>query len=240
MKTKLLTLVFALAVGAAAYGQENCQAVFDKVLDDASFYRKMVDKTGFEMSYRVRVVMKSGQVYTDQTRLKYTGDKYFLSSATTEVYRDKKDMVTIDKANRMIMVISAAASQMQVGNSYMPFMDSIRRQTIVKSCEREFGSVKPGVGYLKIILVPKSNTFVSRQGIERAVYWVDLAKNEVSKVKVVCKADGDWTIRDYEVVIDEVKYEVKGEAFQGSAIARVTNGGRVLSTFSAYKFIDKR
>jgi hypothetical protein len=240
IRSGLLTVLVLGCTIAQAFQQDDCQTLFKKVIEKTSEQRKMANEKGFEMVSRIKITQENNQVFTDQMEVRLSGKKYHYKSKTLSMYQDEASLVTIQHDSKVVFITKAqpASFREKQFSQMLTVMDSLQRHMSFQSCSKEFGAVKKGEGYRKIVFMPTAE--LKAAGIKQIAYWLHEPTTTVRKISISYAAGNDYGLKEYELIVDELSYSYTANPFDGKATQKVLSNNKLRSEFIGYELIDKR
>lgn len=239
MKRILVGLMVLLSWTVQAQ-QDDCQGLLRKVAERMRVLRQSGNVNGFEMKCRIVVTAENGEVKQEPMEVMVKGNKYHYKTGETSLYQDSKTMVVVQRAQRTVFLTKAIPDQQRQDQltNMIKLQDSLQRHLELRQCSREFGTVKPGEGFIKMTFAPAKD--IEGLGLRSITYWVAAGTPEITKIQVDYTPGSGYGIKKYELIVEKMDAGTKTEPFPGEATLMAMQGGKLRSEFKNYQLIDKR
>lgn len=238
---KVTVFILSLHLAGIVYAQEDCAGIFKKATDQVRSMRLLAqNRNGFEMQCRIRITPEKGAIVEEYLQVIAYKNKYKCVTSQYSLYQDASTMVVIQHDQKSVFITHPVSAELRENQftQMITLQDSLQKHLKLGSCSREFGSVLPNEGYIRITFLPDET--IDGLGLKTITYWVELRQYEVKKIMIDYTPNSGYGVKKYELVVDKMNPQSTVIPFKGEALAQGINKGKLRNEFKGYQLVDKR
>ncbi len=233
LKTLLcVALLYVVSVDVHAQNQGDCQDIFIRAFND---FRKPTG-VGYLLSYTIETALVSDQVSSEGVEIRVKGDRTYMKSGNSQVYKDDKATVLIDHARKLIFITKVADESFTAARvGQMAIMqDSLLNGEMIPVCDVQ----EAGENKVTRLTLDSNNKTVASMGLKELSYWISNDSEQLRKVNAVYRA-GHPQLKSIQVEFGEYNKQYTGEVFSGSALSKVFKSeGKVHEAYASYRVVN--
>lgn len=238
---RIIVLLLASHLIGVVHAQEDCAAVFRKATDQVRSMRLLAqNKNGFEMQCSIRITPETGAVVNEHLQVVAYKNKYKCITSQYSLYQDASTMVVIQHDQKSVFITHPVSAELRENQftQMITLQDSLQKHLKLGSCSREFGSILPNEGYIRITFLPDDK--IDGLGLKAITYWVELKRYEVKKIMIDYTPNSGYGVKKYELLVDKMNPQSIIEPFKNGAINQSMQKGKLKPEYTGYTLIDKR